>query len=119
MDEWLRRACSAIIVSDSSPPQRSLSRTSWPSCRRKRDQRMAVMRLPLRSLGPAGVIRLMFMLPLIISQTVFVYLLLLAHLSGHTRTVSVNISCAFEDDRDGRLLTSCRTRASKPSNSPG
>src|SRR5215210_4332038 len=78
MDEWLRRACSAIIVSDSPPPQFSSSRTSWPSCRRKRDQRTAVIRLPLRSLGPAGVIRLIFKLPLMSSQTVFIHLLDLA-----------------------------------------
>src|SRR5216683_2241780 len=62
IEAWLRRACSAIIVSAARPSQRIETRTPWPSERSIAAQRVAVWRLPLRDRTPAGVMSAIFML---------------------------------------------------------
>src|SRR5437899_12644658 len=57
----LRQACSAIIKSAGVPSYLVATRTLWPRRRRIRAQRTAVVRLPDRDEGRAGVIRAIFM----------------------------------------------------------
>src|SRR4029079_1810211 len=53
----LRQACTATIRSAGVPSSSGLMRTRWPSLRRIRAQRAAATLLPVREVGPCGVIR--------------------------------------------------------------
>src|SRR5262249_34869425 len=57
----LRQACTATIRSSGRPSQVAAMRTRWPSLRRMRAQRDAATLLPVREVGPSGVIRTIFM----------------------------------------------------------
>src|ERR1051325_5944333 len=57
----LRQACTATMRSAGVPSYAAATRTRCPSLRRMRAQREAAMRLPVRAVGPEGVIRTIFM----------------------------------------------------------
>src|SRR5262245_61456873 len=57
----LGQAWMATMRSAGSPCQSAATRTRWPSRRRMRAQRDAATRLPVRVVGPCGVIRTIFM----------------------------------------------------------
>src|SRR6516162_3110496 len=57
----LRLACKATSTSQPSPRYSWRMATRWPSCRKRRLQRRAVTRLPLREWGGAGVMMVIFM----------------------------------------------------------
>src|SRR6185437_2345772 len=56
-----RQAWTATIMSAGAPSYAASTRTRWPSPRRMRAQRFAATLLPVREVGPSGVIRTIFM----------------------------------------------------------